>query len=76
MAVVYTRTVVTFTLFHVSCPTASVYKRKHISAEVSKAVRYHIMSILVHIHGLNSFLRPTWFHACRLIETTQPVPVL
>ena len=38
MAVVYTHTVVTFTLFRVSCPAASVYKRKHISAEVSKAV--------------------------------------
>jgi hypothetical protein len=27
--------VVTFILFHLSCFTASVYKRKHISAEVS-----------------------------------------
>ena len=34
--VVYTQYSITFTLFHLACITASVYKRKNISAEVNK----------------------------------------
>ena len=34
--------IVTFTLFHPSWPTASVYKRKNVSAEVSKICTYTV----------------------------------
>ena len=54
------------TLFHLAYTTASVYKRKNISAEVSDTllvIDMYFMSVLVCIHGLNSLLRSTWFHA-------------